>query len=583
MSAPNPLQVLVVDDEPDLSNVIRYNLTRRGHVVSTAASAEQALQALKEQPADVVVSDVMMPGMDGFALCRTLRAQPSTAEIPVFFLTGRAAGPDKEEGFLAGCDDYLTKPFDMQELMLRVEALGRRLLRARVAAQRMPVQQVAELRRPTRVMEKVREYETRFPVLKAVRSEGFLGESQPMVDLFEELLIQSHSADPVLITGETGTGKTLVAEALWRLGPRASKPFRTVNCAELQAADAMLVMGKLFGFGRNSGLQNVPKEGQPGMLEECHGGTLFLDEVARLPAQAQALLLLPAERRPFNLAAGRGDPVVVDVKLIFATNRDLKEEAAAGRFPADLLMRVGQSIIRLPSLRERPDDVVLLAEHFVAEAGRELGAALSVSPALMAHVMQRDWPGNIRELRSALRDASRRAHFRGAAQVGVEHLGQAANPTGEVRRATVVAVQDGNHGGGIEFSPQEQAELVVLRRYRFQIAPSEAELGLSQKSRTLTNHLRGLCFKALVHSAFDVPVAAASVAGPADEALLDRMQARIHQYLGTVRENVAQGTPERLFNNLPRDYHRAMEDAVQRARAGTLPTAPVGTLTVDTE
>lgn len=602
MDAGVVLNVMVVDDEPDLANVIRYNLTRRGHQVRTADSAEAALDLLSGGDApDVLVSDVMMPGMDGFGLCRTLRQRPATAEIPVFFLTARSSPADKEEGFRAGCDDYLSKPFDMSELMLRVEALGRRLQRAREATARLPDAVVPEqLRRPTRVMEKLAEYETRFPALKVVRARGLLGTSTQMVDLFEELLIQSHTPDPVLITGETGTGKTLVAEALWRLGPRADKVFRTVNCAELQAADPLVVMGRLFGFGRSSGLQNVPREGQPGLLEECNGGTLFLDEVALLPPQAQALLLLPTEGRPFNPAAGRGDPVTVDVKLVFATNRDLHAEAQAGRFPTDLLMRVGQSVIRLPALRDRPGDTALLARHFITEAGRELGIpTLAPSADLMAEVERRPWYGNIRELRATLRDAARRAHFRGHAQVGVEHVASSSGapyPSPAMPRAPLAAAPSlgvgsvpaggaaaGPPGGAVEFTPQEVAELTVLRRFRFQIAPSEAELGLSQKSRTLTNHLRGMCLKALARSGFDVAVAAAAVAGPADDTLLERMVARIHHYLGTVKDNVAQGTPERLFNNLPRDYHRAMEDAVARARAGTLPSAPAGAVPMEVD
>ena len=592
------LNVLVVDDEPDLANVIRYNLTRRGHQVSTADSGESALAHVHAAGIpDLVISDVMMPVMDGFELCRQLRAATATAEIPLFFLTARATPADKEEGFRAGCDDYLAKPFDMNELMLRVEALGHRLERARLAAGRLASQPAPELKSPSRLMEKLAAYEKRFPALRQVRTQSLLGHSSQMVDMFEELLIQAHTRDPVLITGETGTGKTLVAEALWQLGPRSAGPFRTINCAELQAADPLVVMGRLFGFGRNSGLQHVPKEGQPGILEEVNTGTLFLDEVALLPPQAQALLLLPTEGRPFNPAAGRGDPVTVDVKLIFATNRDLNAEAQAGRFPLDLLMRVGQSVIRMAPLRERPGDALLLARHFIAEAATELDAGhMQPGADLMAEVERRSWPGNVRELRATLRDAVRRAHFRDAPAVGVEHLGTsslAVFSSYSAPRVTspsapalgmgaapnhpsplVAPAATGAHA--VDFTGSELSELEVLRRYRFQIAPSEAELGLSQKSRTLTNHLRGMCFKALARTGFDVGEAAAAVAGPADEALLERMQARIHHYLSTVRENVAQTTEERLFNNLPRDYHRAMEEAVQRARAGTLPAAPGG-------
>jgi two-component system response regulator AtoC len=587
----SPLHILVVDDEPDLANVIRYNLTRRGHQVQIADSGESAEDLLsREATPDIIVSDVMMPGMNGFELCRRIRAAPRTAQIPLLLLTARAAPADKHEGFIAGCDDYLSKPFDMQELMLRVEALGRRLWWARQAAARVgdrakDSRALPAMRpTPTSLMEKLSLYERRFPGLRAFRSDVMRGSSARMMQLFEDVLIQAHTQDPVLVVGETGTGKTLVAEALWRLGPRADKPFRTINCAELQAADPLVVMGRLFGLGRDSGLHNVPREGHAGILEECHGGTLFLDEVALLPSPAQALLLLPAEGRAFNPAAGRGDPVSVDVKLIFATNRDLAAEARAGRFPVDLMMRIGQATIAIPPLRDRPDDVRELSAHFVAEAGADLGhPALRATDSLLDEVCRRPWPGNVRELRASLRDAARRAAFRDCKEVAPEHLplpaaGAPTNPpppwAPERRVAEAVTTSPPAYAGGdeaIEFTPGELHELSVLRRNRFQIGPSEAELGLSQKSRTLTNHLRGFCFKALAKTHFNVEQAALAVVGRAEDALVDRMQNRIHHYLVTVRENVATGSEDRLYNNLPRDYHRAMEDAVGRARAGTLP------------
>ena len=284
------------------------------------------------------------------------------------------------------------------------------------------------------------------------------------------------------------------------------------------------------------------------------------------------------------------------MKLVFATNRELHAEARAGRFPLDLLMRIGQAVIRLPALRDRPEDLVELTQHFVAEAAQELGrTAMRASHAVVQEVTRRPWPGNVRELRAALRDAVRRASFHDAREVLLEHLPPVTAPSGMGERMAApspitpsigmggnsTSVGSGSSPpvpGNVDFTASELAELAVLRRHRFQIAPSEAELGLSQKSRTLTNHLRGFCFKALSRTGFNVGATAQAVVGAVDEALMDRMQSRIHQYLVTVRENVGAGTEDRLFNNLPRDYHRAMEEAVARARAGTLPAA-VGSVT----
>jgi DNA-binding NtrC family response regulator len=257
------------------------------------------------------------------------------------------------------------------------------------------------------------------------------------------------------------------------------------------------------------------------------------------------------------------------------------------------MMRVGSALIRLPPLRERPEDARELARHFVAEAARELAQpSLKPSAALLDEVTRRPWPGNVRELRGAVRDATRRAAFHGALDVAVDFLPPptalftAVGPMPPTPLETMLAASPLPSSrppesappppspSGVDFTAQELAELHVLRRHRFHMAPSEAELGLSQKSRTLTNHLRGFCFKALQRTGFDVARASAAVAGGHDDALAERLQARIYQYLATVRENVAAGTIEKLLNNLPRDYHRAIDEAVQRAREERLPQPP---------
>ena len=578
-----PIHVLLAEDEPDLRNTLRYNLKRAGYQVTDVGNGEEALRALRAASVDVVVSDVMMPVMDGHELARAVRADAKLRETPVLFLTAKGEAADRVEGFRAGADDYLTKPFDLEELLARVQVQARRAVVARRMRKLLEPDTESAPRRTGDLYAKVAEWERRFPRLAAIRSGGIVGGSPKTLGLLREILVRAPGKDPVLIVGETGTGKTGVAEALHALGPRADEPYRVVNCAELAAGDPAITAGKLFGFGKGSGLNNVPKDGQPGLLEDCDGGTLFFDEIHRLPMDAQAMLLLPIEGRPFHPAVGKGDPKQVDVKFIFATNVDLKAEAAANRFPFDLYQRLAQSQIRVPALGERREDIATLAEHFLDECKEEFDLPTATfAPSLLRHLVQRPWPGNVRELRNLVREAARRAAFELDSVLTLDHLPEAwesGPPPASSSAAAAVDVDapplepaQMSRPGPIEddsggfWNEVELGELAALRRHRFKIASAEQELGLSSKSRTLTNHLRGLCFKALAHQEFDMRAAARLVVGRDDEALQDRTVERMESYLDMVEKHVAAHTTETLFNNLPRDYRKFVERAIERAR-----------------
>jgi DNA-binding NtrC family response regulator len=312
---------------------------------------------------------------------------------------------------------------------------------------------------------------------------------------------------------------------------------------------------------------------------------------------------------------GKGDPKTVDVKFIFATNVDLKAEAQAGRFPFDLYQRLAQSQIKVPALKDRRDDIATLAEHFLDECKGELEIGnATFAPSLLRHLVQRDYPGNIRELRNLIREIARRAAFELDTVLTREHLpeafdahanaadlaslagggtdaaiaafmppprtpilGSAAASTSSSgppiasdkpgsrppASAATTGADDDSNGFWNEV---EMQELASLRRHRFKIAAAETELGLSSKSRTLTNHLRGLCFKALAQGD-DVRAAARLVVGRDDDALLDRTVERMQSYLEMVEKHVAAHTVETLFNNLPRDYRKHVERAIEVARA----------------
>jgi DNA-binding NtrC family response regulator len=594
----DPIHVLLVEDEPDLRNTLRYNLKRNGYAVTDAANGKAALEALeasmRDLPIEIIVSDVMMPVMDGHGLVKAVRADPRTSELPFMFLTAKGETGDRVEGFRLGADDYLTKPFDIEELLARVQVLARRAHLARRLRKLMPAVPAPAQAHAGDLYAKVAVWEQRFPQLAVIRRDSIVGASPRTLSLLREVLVRAPGKDPVLIVGETGTGKTGVAEALHRLGPRADKPFRAVNCAELGAADAAITSGKLFGYGKGSGLTNVAKDGQPGLLDDVDGGTLFLDEIHRLPLEAQAMLLLPIEGRPFHPAVGKGEPKIVDVKFLFATNVDLKTEATAGRFPFDLYQRLAQSQIKVPPLHERREDIAILAEHFLDECKDDLDMPhATFAPSLLKHLVERHYPGNIRELRNLIREVARRAAFELDTVLVRDHLPEAwdgapamgiaddppAHPGLEASPATARALPStpaGAHddGGGF-WNEVEMQELLSLRRHRFKIAAAEQELGLSSKSRTLTNHLRGLCFKALgAHvvagdggEAFDVTAAARLVVGRDDDALLDRTVERMESYLDMIEKHVAAHTVDTLFNNLPRDYRKHVEKAIERARA----------------
>ncbi len=595
--------ILVVDDEEDMLETIAYNLERAGHQVTRASTGAAALAHVEEQTPDLIISDVMMPGMDGLAFCAAVRARRASALTPFLFVTGKGQTGDKYAGLRAGADDYVTKPFDLGDLLARVNGrLEHRWriagLEHRLAAARQSWVESDEPREMSRARdeqsrlaeevyeagyvdfdpprlddaalhEKVAQFERRFPALADIRRRVLVGEAPPFLRVFEEILIASATPDPTLILGETGTGKTAVAEAIWALGPRADRTFRTINCSELAAGDPAIATGKLFGHGAGSGLANMPKEGQPGILEETDGGVLFLDEIGDLPRQAQALLLLPLEGRAFHPAVGRGPARTVDVKFVCATNRDLVEEVQAGRFPRDLYERLAGHVIHVPALRARPEDVPRLAAHFLREAGEEMGAAdLAVSPAAGEALACHAWPGNARELRRTVRQAAQRARLGGrsmieAADLPLEITTRAArNPDAPSASRTAGSRAESLQKAG--FTEREVAEIAALCATGFRVGEAEALLGYSSKSRTFSHRLRGLCLKALSCSRFSPDEAAELLTG-AEPALTAVAARRLRAMLDSLAER-AHDAPDKVLTNLLTEHRRYALEALAYLR-----------------
>jgi transcriptional regulator with AAA-type ATPase domain len=424
--------------------------------------------------------------------------------------------------------------------------------------------------------------EARYPALAEIRQERLISVSPRWEQVFEQAVLAAQGNAPVLIIGEPGTGKTDLAWTIHRLGERKDAVYRAISCAQFEHADPAFALGRIFGIGTGHGLPNVPRQGQRGLLEECDGGTLFLDDVDRLPLNAQDLLLYPLEGKAFEPGIGRGPARTASVKFIFASNRDIGQLIADGKFRNDVLSRIGARI-HIPPLRERPEDIPLLIEHFTRQISAELKHEIKVISPRTSNILCRYSyrHGNARELRLEIHKAIGKAmleddHVLRAGYLS-EKLGQpaAAGEGGidtETGRRALAVEKGGRQRRGAVVS----SELEVLRKHRFQIKPAEQELGLSHKSRTLSNHLRGICIRALSENQWDLQRAAQSLSQSPDPAVNAKLQGKMRRYLETIQQNVAAGTEKKLFNNLPVGYHESLKTAIawSRRKPGSGNTEP---------
>jgi DNA-binding NtrC family response regulator len=363
-------RILVVDDEARMAEVVAQALRRAGHECETCANGEAALAALDERGADVVVTDWKMPGMDGVELLRRLHAR--RPDLPVILLTAHGTVPAAVAAMREGAFDYVSKPFDNDELralVARALELGRlerenRWLRQEVATRYAPDTVVAESPRSRELLELVRRV--------------------------------APSRATVLVQGESGTGKELVARLLHFWSDRVGQPFVAVN---LKAFAEGVLESELFGHEKGAFTGAV--SARAGCFERAAGGTLFLDEVAEVSPDVQAKLLRVLQEGEV-LRVGGAQPRPVDVRVVAATNRVLREEIAAGRFREDLYFRLNVIPVQLVPLRARREDIVPLARHFLARhAGRRLAFAPAAEEVLAAH----GWAGNVRELENVVERA----------------------------------------------------------------------------------------------------------------------------------------------------------------------------------
>jgi nitrogen regulation protein NR(I) len=369
---PERKQVLIVDDEPNLRKILSAQLSRDGYEVMTAEDGEQGLALLKEHHIDLVITDLKMPKVDGMTLLR--RALELEPELPIVLITAHGTIDTAVEALKSGAFDFVTKPFDKDEVrQIVAKALRTRELRG---ADATPVE-----------------------TGRGVRF-GIIGDSPGITDLYAVLERVADTPTTVLITGESGTGKELVARALHEHSSRKDKPFIKVNCA---AIPKELIESELFGYERGAFTGAVSSK--PGRFELANGGTLFLDEIGEIPIEMQVKLLRALQESEFERVGGI-KTIRVDVRLVAATNRDLKKLIAGGTFREDLFYRLNVVPIRLPALRERTTDIPLLVEHFLVKFNERLKKKVEgTEPDASETLASYPWPGNIRELENVIERA----------------------------------------------------------------------------------------------------------------------------------------------------------------------------------
>src|SRR5512136_233019 len=370
--------VYVVDDDASAREGLASLIQSAGLTAKTFASAEEFLAVPRPKTPSCLVLDVTLPGVNGLDLQQELAK--SNAQVPIVFLTGHGDIPMTVRALKAGAANFLTKPFDDEELLSAI----RQCLK------------VASLERRAQTLERS---------LKSARSElhqryGFdqiLGRSPVLREALTRAAQVAPTETTVLLTGESGTGKELVARAIHYASRRADGPFVAVNCAALPDT---LLESELFGHER--GAFTGADRQKPGRFELAAGGTLFLDEIGDLSAAVQVKLLRVLQEREYQRVGGTAT-LKADVRLLTATNRDLSAEMAAGRFRSDLFYRLSVFNVHLPPLREREDDVLLLADHFIRTLGPQMGKGdLTLSRDACELLRRHPWPGNIRELQNAI-------------------------------------------------------------------------------------------------------------------------------------------------------------------------------------
>ena len=360
-------RILIIDDEPAIRTTLASILEDEGHRTTACESGEEGIAQFAREEFDLILLDLWLPGMDGLAVLERLRAAGAP---PVIVISGHGSVDAAVKATRLGAYDFLEKPLSLERVLLTVNhALNDRRLR----------EQVRDLRRHLAL------------------EELLIGESDAMKRLEQQIRSAAPAATRVLITGENGSGKEIVARTLHRLSPRADQPFVDVNCA---AIPDELIESELFGHRKGAFTGAI--DDRKGKFELADGGTLFLDEVGDMSMKTQAKVLRVLQEQTFQRVGGQ-QTIKVDVRVLAATNKSLEEEIASGSFRSDLYYRLNVIPIEVPPLRARGNDIVLLAEHFLRRFAAETGQPKKkLSAGAAAKLRAHHWPGNVRELRNVI-------------------------------------------------------------------------------------------------------------------------------------------------------------------------------------
>ncbi len=363
--------VLIIDDNEAHAETVAEAIGKPGVRCTVATSGRRGLEILREDPVDIVVTDLVMPDVDGFKVLANAKAADDSVEVIV--VTGHASIESAVEAMKRGAAEFVTKPVNLEELRTKVAK--------QVEKQR--------LKRENR--------ELRDALDKRYGFEGIVGRSTAMETILDQLRQVSRTVATLLVVGESGTGKELIARAAHNNSPRRGGPFVAINCAALNEG---VLESELFGHEKGAFTGAISR--RKGLFETADGGTLFLDEVGDLPAPTQVKLLRVIEYREITRVGGN-EPIKVDVRIVAATHRDLREEVKEGRFRQDLFFRLNVVTIRVPPLRERREDIPLLIDSFVREFSMLHGKEIEgVTPEARDLLASYSWPGNVRELRNCL-------------------------------------------------------------------------------------------------------------------------------------------------------------------------------------
>jgi DNA-binding NtrC family response regulator len=420
------LKILIVEDDPLEADLLEQELADYGYKTLWAADGEKGLQLIQEYLPDLVLLDIVLPKMDGFEVVKKIKVNPKTRFIPVIMVTALADMEKQVKGLDSGADDYITKPFKTFELLARVRSMLRKMYLELTSTR-------AKLRES-----KEQNILLRKEIQGKYSFENIIGSSPAIKKTFYLMEKAIESPVNVLIQGETGTGKELVARSIHYNSSRKDKPFVAQNCAALPEG---LLESELFGHKKGSFTGAVADK--KGLFELAHKGTIFLDELGDTPPSLQVRLLRVLQEGEIR-RIGEEKPSKVDVRVIAATHRDLKAEISAGRFREDLYYRIQAFPIPLPPLRDRTGDVPLLADYFLNKYCRELGKECRFTGECLSLLNKYPFPGNIRELENEILRALTLAPEQGAITPDLlsDSIRNVSTSTPDFRQGTVQEITD---------------------------------------------------------------------------------------------------------------------------------------------